>query len=139
MKKRGVLGHHADLLAQLVLRHGSNIASVDQDAPTLHVVEAQENIQNCRLASTGSPDQTDLLPGFHGEIEILQDAALLAVMEGDFLEADLTLLDRQRIGLALIHHLMRLFEGRHSVADRTDIFEKRRDLPHDPLAHAMNA
>ncbi len=50
VQKRGILRHHADMGAQRLLCHMRNILPIDQDAPLLHVIEAQKQIDERRLA-----------------------------------------------------------------------------------------
>ena len=43
---------HADLRPEAVLGHPGDVLAVDQDAPALHVVEAQQEIDQRRLAGS---------------------------------------------------------------------------------------
>ena len=52
MEQRGVLRHHTDLGTQAVLRHFSDILAVDQNAPTVEIIEAQQQAHERRLAGT---------------------------------------------------------------------------------------
>ncbi len=61
VQQRGVLRHHADLRAQAVLRHVRDVLAVDQDAAALEVVEAQQQVDERRLARARAADQADLL------------------------------------------------------------------------------
>ena len=45
-----ILRDHPDLLAQGVLCRRGDVLPIDQDPPALDVVEAQEQIDQCRLA-----------------------------------------------------------------------------------------
>ena len=49
--------------AQAVLRHVRDVLAVDQDAALLEVVEAQQQVDERRLAGAGAADQADLLAG----------------------------------------------------------------------------
>ena len=61
VQQRGVLRHHADLRAQAVLRDVGDVLAVDQDAARLQVVEAQQQVDERRLAGARAADQADLL------------------------------------------------------------------------------
>src|SRR5277367_394206 len=53
-----------------------------------YVVEAQQKIDQRRLAGARTPNQTDLFPRLHCKREVVDDAASLAVVKPDVLEAD---------------------------------------------------
>ena len=61
VQQRGVLRHHADLGPQAVLRDVGDVLAVDQDAAGLQVVEAQQQVDERRLAGARAADQADLL------------------------------------------------------------------------------
>ncbi len=62
-----------------------------------------------------------------------------SVGEGHLVEADLAVAHRQRPGARRVGERDGLREGRDAVADGADVLEERRDLPHDPLRHAVQA
>ncbi len=57
VKQRGVLGDHADVVAQALLGDVADVLTVDQDASALQVVEAQQQIDQRRLAGARAADQ----------------------------------------------------------------------------------
>ena len=59
--QRGILRHHADLRAQAVLRDAGDVLAVDQDAAALQVVEAQQQVDERRLAGARAADEAHLL------------------------------------------------------------------------------
>ena len=67
--------------AERILRDHGDVLAVDQDAPALEVVEAQEQVDERRLAGARAADQADLLAGRDGQRQIVDDAALPAVVE----------------------------------------------------------
>ena len=75
MQQRGVLRHHADLRAQAVLRDVGDVLAVDQDAARFQVVEAQQQVDQRRLAGAGAADQPDLLARPDQQREVVDDAA----------------------------------------------------------------
>ena len=69
-----------------LLRHLRDVLAVDQDAAVLEFEEAQQQVDQRRLAGTGTPDQADLLAGLDGERESLDQTLLAAIAEPDVLE-----------------------------------------------------
>ena len=51
-----------------------DVLSVDQDAPALEVVEAQQQVDQRRLAGARTADEADLLAGPDGQRQVLDDA-----------------------------------------------------------------
>ncbi len=76
VQQRGVLRHQADLAAQRILRDVGDVLPVDEDAAALDVVEAQQQVDQRRLAGARAADQPDLLAGRDGQRQILDDPAL---------------------------------------------------------------
>ena len=62
--------------------------AVDGDAASVDVVEAKEEPRKGRLARTGPADDRDRLTWFDLKVEVFEDRWVLAVVEGDILEAD---------------------------------------------------
>src|SRR5690606_8609277 len=93
VQQRGVLGDHADMSAQGVLTDLGNILPVDQDPAPLHVMETQQQIDQGGLACSRTADQTDALTRADMQVEVLQHAAALVVVEADLLEANFSLAD----------------------------------------------
>ena len=65
VQQRGVLRHHRDLRAQALLRDVRDVLPVDQDASALEIEEAQQQVDQRRLAGARAADQPDLLAGLH--------------------------------------------------------------------------
>ena len=65
VEEHGVLRDDADRGAKALLRHVADVLPVDQDAPAGHVVEAEEQPRDRRLARARRADDRDLgvLPG----------------------------------------------------------------------------
>ena len=68
--------------------HLGDVLPVDQDAALLQRVEAQEQIDERRLAGARRADQPDLLARADRERQVADDAVALAVAEGHVLERD---------------------------------------------------
>src|SRR5690242_14940015 len=73
------------------------------------------------------------------EVETVDDAALLAVVERDLVEPDVPLDRSDRTGRRTVEHSTRHGERGDAGLDSADILKQRGDLPHDPLAHAEEA
>ena len=65
------------MLAQAVLLHRRDVLAVDQDAALLEVVEAQQQIDDGRLAGAGASDDADLLARPDRQVEVADDPARL--------------------------------------------------------------
>ena len=79
MQQRRVLRHHADLRAQALLRRVRDVLAVDQDAAALDVVEAQQQVDDRRLARAGAADEADLLARPDVQREVVDHVGLAAV------------------------------------------------------------
>ncbi len=139
MQERGILGDHADLLAQAFLRDVGNVLVVDQDAAAFQVVQAQQYVDQGRLAGTGRTHQADLLARLHHQVEACDHAALLAVVEVDALEVHATAGHLQRHRVLAVLHGQRLGNGGDAILYRTDVLEDAVDGPHDPAGHVVDA
>ena len=100
VQQRGVLRHHRDLRAQAFLRDVGDVLAVDQDAALFEVEEAQQQVDQRRLAGAGAADQADLLArldrrGVSPSISPL----CAAVAEAHVVEAHLAARDRERRGV----------------------------------------
>src|SRR5690606_39006036 len=60
VQQRSVLSDHADIGAQALLADLGDILAVDEDAPAFQVIEAQQQVDQRRLARARRPDQADL-------------------------------------------------------------------------------
>ncbi len=132
VQQRGVLRHHRDLRAQALLRHGGDVLAVDQDAAALEVEEAQQQIDERRLAGTGAADEADLLAGLDGQAQAVDDTNISAVAEAHVLEADLALRHVQLGRVGPIGQGDRPRDRHHAFLDHADVLEDRGDLPGDP-------
>ena len=72
VEQRNVLRHHADGLAQTVLRHARDILAVEQDAAVLRIVEALQQREQGRFAAAGMADQADALARPEVQAEIVK-------------------------------------------------------------------
>ena len=142
VQQRGVLRDHADVLAQAVLRDAGDVLAVDHDAPRLHVVEAQQQVDEGRLAGAGAADHADLLARADAQLQPLDHRAVRAggvVGEGDVIEHDLAMRHRQRRRIRPVDHGARTRERADAVLHGADVLEQRGHLPHHPVRHAVQA
>ena len=98
----GVLQHHAHLPAQRCERHVAHAVAVDRHRALGHVVEARQQVDDCRLAGARRADQRDRAPRFDVEVHEVEDvAAVLLVAEHHVVEVDAPADLRQvrRVGL----------------------------------------
>ncbi len=96
VEQHGVLRDHADGVAQRGLGHVADVLAVDGDAAAGHVVEAEQQPRDRRLAGAGRPDDRDGAPGRHLEGDAAQDRPRRLVGEVHVLEADRALGDDER-------------------------------------------
>ena len=123
VQQRSVLGHDRNLLAQAFLRHRRNVLAVDQDAPSLQIEKAQEQVDGGGLAGAGAADQADLLSGPDRERESLQNSGFAAVAEIHVLEDDLAAPDNESFGVLRIDQLQGLRNRQHALLNDTDFLE----------------
>ncbi len=135
MQQRGVLGDHADLSAQAFLGDLSDVLAIDQDAPALQVVQAQQQVDQGRLACTGRADQADFFPGLDVQVQATNDPALLAVVEIHLFETHFAMGHVQAWGVLAVGHRQRRRDGFKTVLHHADVFENTVDHPHDPARH----
>ena len=73
-----LLGHVAELQAEVVQIDRAKVVAVDVDAAVIGVVEAREQLHDGRLARPGLPDQRDGLPGGDSQVDAAQRLRRLA-------------------------------------------------------------
>ena len=127
------------MCAQALLGHRGDVLAIDEDAPALQVVQAQQQADQGRLAGAGGAHQADLLAGAHLEVEPADHPAGLAVVEVDVLETHRASADPQGLGVRAVEHLARLDDGAHAVLHGADVLEDAVDHPHDPFGHVVDA
>src|SRR5690606_8185460 len=111
VQQRGVLGDHADMSAQGVLADLGSIRPVAQGPAPLHVMETQQQIDQGGLARARAADQTDTFARADMQVEILEHAAALAVVEADLSEANFSLADHQLLRILMIGYRLRSGNG----------------------------
>ncbi len=91
MQQRGILGDHPDLAAQALLRHFSNILTVNQDTTAVEVVQAQQQVHQGGFTRTGRPNQANFFSGFDGQVQAINDLTAAAIVKTDSVETNLAL------------------------------------------------
>jgi hypothetical protein len=89
-----VLQHESEASPKVARSMLADVDAVDRDAPLLHVVEAQQQVDDRRLAGPSRPDERDALPGLHLERHVPQHRLAGHVGEADVLEGDHAALKR---------------------------------------------
>src|SRR3546814_14085289 len=74
-----ILGHNANLLSERCLRNLRNILAIDQNAPGLHIIEAEEQARDGRLACARRPHDGKRLPRRHVDVETVKDFPICSV------------------------------------------------------------
>ncbi len=150
VQQRGILGHHGDMGAQALLRRLGDVLAVDQDPPRLYLVEAQQDVDEGRLAGAGGADEAEALARRDVEIDAMQHAAGGAVAEAHILEAHGALLDLEGRRPRLVGHQPRHRDRAHAVLHHADVLEDGRhvlghpardigDLPSERQGHGDDA
>lgn len=67
---------------------GRRANQIDQDAAALQVVEAQQQVDERRLAGARTTDNAHLLARLHRQRQVFDDTLLLAIVETDVVETD---------------------------------------------------
>src|SRR5690606_41181539 len=112
------------------------VLTVDQDAPAFQVVEAKQEIDQCRFACTGPPHEPDFLARSDAQRYAVDDATMLAVVEADVLESDLAPFDDERLRVGPIDDVDGAADRLHAFLYGADRFEDRGHRGQDPAGHA---
>src|SRR5690606_30260009 len=132
-------GHHGDVFAQALLGDGGDVLPVDGDASAVDVVEAQQQVDQGRLACAGSSHQADLLTRTHQQGEVPDHRLAAGVGEVDVLEGDPAALDLEGASVGPVRDPVRARHRLDAVLDRADVLEQRRDGAQDPARHLVDA
>ncbi len=146
VEQHGVLGDHADDLAQARLGHRTNILAVDFDRAALDVVEAEQQARDGRLAGARGTDDGYRLAGRDVEGNPLEDGAVGIVGKDDILERDGAVDNGEVAGVGGVEDFLRLVqqlehglhvdEARRNFAiQRADEVQRDRQLDHDLVDH----
>src|SRR5690606_24363209 len=121
VQQRGVLGDHADGRAERILGDRGDVGAVDPDRAAFAVVEAQQQVDQGRLAGAGAADQADLFARAHVQVQALDHAALLAVVEGHVVEVDVAAHRADGLRAGPVVHGSRQGDGVDAVLHRADV------------------
>ena len=103
------------------------------------IVEAQQQVDQGRLAGAGAPDDAHLLPRAHAERQLVDHPAGLAVVEANALETDRAFVDGQGPGCGAVLHAVGLGNGLDAVLHRAHVLEEAGDGAQDPARHLGQA
>ena len=95
-KQENVLPDIGDLAAQRAARHRRDVLAVDDDGAAVDLVEAQDQIENRRLAAAGGADQCGHLAGFRDEGQVPDHLLARAIGELHVREFDARRRELQR-------------------------------------------
>ena len=97
----GLLQNHAEVATQRIVGDLTDVGTVHKDPTALYVIEAHQQIDQCRFAATGRAYDGDLLTRLDMQGKVLKKLALGNVGEGDAFHDDLAA-GCGKIGLALV-------------------------------------
>src|SRR5690606_34791802 len=87
VEQHGILGHHSYGRAQAVLGYFTDILAINPDSTFIHIVEAEQQAGEGRLAGAAGADHRYRVASRNGEVHILQDGAVGPVGEVNVFEA----------------------------------------------------
>ena len=128
-----VLCHHGDDVAQAVLRDRADVLPVDGDPTALDVEEAQQQVDQRRLARARVPDQPDFLTRPDRQVQVLHHCFGLAVVEGHALERDGALGNVQIRRAGLVDDFVGHSDRLPALGHRSCALE---NMPQQPQHHA---
>lgn len=88
MEKDRILRDEGDLPAQRFESDLGNLLTIDEDLPLVQGEEAENEIDESRLAGARVADEADLFPAANMDMLVLEKL-LLAIMERDIIKDDL--------------------------------------------------
>ena len=86
-----ILQHHPHLAAQRPAVQRADVEAVQADLAAVDLVEAHDQVHQCRLAGAGGADDRDRLPGPGRQRQVGDQRLVGAVGEGDVVELDASL------------------------------------------------
>src|SRR3954452_22785466 len=100
-----VLRDDADDEAETVLGDGAHVLAVHLHRTPVHLVEAEQQAHERRLAGARGADDGELAPGRDREADPLQDRPALVVGEPPVLQPDLARPDHEGLGVGRVTHV----------------------------------
>src|SRR3546814_18080501 len=92
-------------LSERCLRNLRNILAIDQNAPGLHIIEAEEQARDGRLACARRPHDGKRLPRRNVDVEPEKDLPICSVTEMHIFEENLHSFDLQQRRLQRINEI----------------------------------
>src|SRR5215467_10384277 len=137
VQQGGVLCHHTDLRPEAVLGDVRDILAIDQDAAGFEVVEAQQQVDQCRFARAGAANQSHLLTGPDPQGEVMDHAAAstradlcgATVVKAHVLKADFTGAHYERPAVEPVNDKIWATDGLNALLHDANVFEDAGDYP----------
>jgi len=144
LEEPGVLEHHGEVVAQVVTGEVTDVVGAYTNGAAANVVEAHEELDEGRLASTGRTDDGHRLAWIDVEREVVDDVLVRQVAKAHVLERDGTLVVREglprHVGVGLLGGVEKLedaFRGGDHLLDHVgDVGELRDGLRE--VAHVLD-
>ncbi|MNT80742.1 hypothetical protein D3C72_2202510 [compost metagenome] len=105
----------------------------------MHIVKAQQQVDQGGLARARPADEADLLAGADGQVEPVNDhtrIGALAIGKGHVVKAHLALRHVERFGIGRVDHGVRFGQRVDAVLDGAHALEQGGHLPHHPVSVA---
>ncbi|OQC54599.1 MAG: hypothetical protein BWX54_02189 [Verrucomicrobia bacterium ADurb.Bin018] len=118
------LRHHSQPPAVILQVKTADIATIDQDAPLLKLVEARDELGHRALARAGVPHHCQVLAGADLQAEVAQHLFSLLVMERDVVEHNPAGERWHGFGGGLHHRGGRVNQREHAFRSRKPILDR---------------
>jgi hypothetical protein len=112
--------------------------TVDANLAPVHVIEAQQQVDQRGFARAGTAHQTDFFARADGQAQAVEHLAFAVVVEVHVVEGHCAAGGHQHFCIRRILHLRAPGQGRHAILNGADVLEQRGHLPHDPVGHAVD-
>ncbi len=116
-----------------------NILPVDADRSFVHVIEAQQQVDECGLTGAGATHQADFFTRPNGQVQGIEHLTFTVVIETHIIKGYRTTRGDQGGCIRRILNLGAAGQGFHTVLYGANVLEQRGHLPHDPVRHAIDA
>ncbi len=123
VQQRGVLRDHADGTAQAVLSDVRNVLPINADRPLVHVIEAQQQVDERGFTGTGATHQADFFTRTNGQAQGIEHLTFAVVIEAHVIEGDCATFGDQRLRVRCILNLGTAGQGFHAVLNGADVLE----------------
>ena len=105
VEQKRLLGHHADLRAQVAQGDAADIDPVDGETTVRDIVKARDEVDQRALTRPGLAHQADHLARLHHQVEVAQDDLARVVAKGRALKFYLALERGDALGVGMVKRL----------------------------------